>query len=166
MGQADRWASKLKSAVKRLEGSESRRVARRNAHRDLDKLLSGIRRELRREFPNYSKDGAVVVHEIALPDGQKSCGICRVYVGTFRKLAVHLLDKHGRACPCSFVPKKVSEAQKMGRFNSSMNSGSSPWLAIPSYYGTDAMVAHLRGLKEDLRTHVLVGAIGGIGKKT
>jgi hypothetical protein len=152
------WATQLNNVHRRLKESDGRRIARRHAREELDRLLAKIRRELHKEFPNFSKDGDPVIHEIPLPAGQKSCPLCGNYAGTFRKLADHILDHHGEKCPCGYQPKGVSESIKAG---GKVRSGLK-WVA--SRYGGSQMTGHLRAVQEDLKTHCLMGAIAGFGQ--
>lgn len=163
------WATRLGRIQRRLEESDGRRVARRHAREELDKLLGQIRRELHKDFPNISKDGQPVLHEIPLPAGFKSCPLCRAYTATFRKLADHILDHHGAKCPCGYEPKGIVKARKGGWIgpNAVLPVGAS----YPEYktrpaskFGGSQMTGHLRGVQEDLKTHVLIGAIGSQGQ--
>jgi hypothetical protein len=159
------FSSELRGVIRRLSESSSRRIARRNANRELDSFLAKIRRELRSEFPNYSKSGAeVLIGGSVLPDGQKSCPFCSAYMGTYRKLAAHLLDKHGNSCACGYLSKSVRRAIGRGavidrKLAPALQNTRSQF--PPSKFGTDQMTSHLRNLKDDLRTHLLMGAMGG-----
>jgi hypothetical protein len=96
--------SELRSIKRRLAQSEGRRIARRNAHQDLDVLLKRIRRELRREFPTISKDGKVRV-PVVFPEGQRKCPDCTAYVKDPARLAAHVYSAHKReVCWCGYAP--------------------------------------------------------------
>lgn len=163
------WATRLGRIQRRLEESDGRRVARRHAREELDKLLGQIRRELHKDFPNISKDGQPVLHEILLPAGFKSCPLCKAYTATFRKLAEHILDAHGAKCPCGYQPKAIKVAKLKGYIGSAIPlnptlgkmRGS---LRTAGSWGGSQMTGHLRAVKEDLKTHVLMGAIGSQGQ--
>lgn len=147
------WSTQLGQLLRRLEESSGRRLARKNAREDLRKLVGSIQRELFREFPNLTDEGKAVLHEIPLPEGQKACPLCGNYQGTYVRLADHILDKHGLKCPCGYMPKEIKK-HDAGFF------GSETGKFRASSFGGRQMVGHLRNVKEDLKTHLLVGAIG------
>lgn len=99
----------LRSVMRRLEKSEGRRIARRNAHKELDKLLSRIRRKAREQYPPLSKDGKSTL-PVKMPKGHRHCPLCRtVRTPTRAVLAEHVLAKHGGRCCCGFIPKAMED---------------------------------------------------------
>lgn len=149
----------LKNLRKRLAESEGRRIARRNAHRDLDSFLRRVRRELRSEFPPLAKNGAPVKGALELPRGMRSCPACGDHAPTFRKLARHVLSKHNGKCPCGFVPKAI---KVLPPTITSLPTGESNYSIRSRPFRSKAeaqLAGHLKNVKE-LVAHFTLGAMG------
>lgn len=149
------YGTDLRRIVARLEASEGRRIARRNARRDLETLCRKIRRELFKKFPTIGKDGELVI-EAKLPIGQRNCTACGSYCPTAGKLAVHLVRKHGGKCYCGFVPGERRKAKDGTTFKGGL-AGDQKGKLIGGLRG------HLQRAG-DLRIHATINIMGAMDK--
>ena len=79
----------LRDALKRLEDSHGRRIARRNARRILHGLLKRIGNHVETEYPGIDKSGK----EIKTPDYVK-CPDCNAICWSGFTLVQHIMSKH------------------------------------------------------------------------
>lgn len=138
---------KLRQAVRRLARSSGRRVARRNARREMDTLLKRMRAVFMNEFPSIGKDGAEIRRE-QLPKGVRRCPADGAYVPTAGELAAHVVMKHGGKCWCGFTPKWVV---------TQVSWQQSPRLKARA---VSSLRAHFNRFKDQLSAHVTLGALG------
>lgn len=160
---ARRYAVELRRIVKRLDSSSGRRVARRNALRDLDTILKRIRREARKDFPSIDKNGKEIRPE-EIPVGQRKCPADGAYVRTPGEFAAHVVAHHGGKCWCGFVVKirvrevlVAADGSPAGLHHTEMRPSSNPKNM------TRGLAAHFRNVKDQLRAHVTLGAMAGLG---
>ena len=163
------YEAELRRAIRRLEGTEGRRIARRHALQSLDVLLGRIRREVRRKFPTISKTGELIVPK-KLPSGKRRCPLCESYAATNKKLALHLVVKHRyRKCPCGF---KSKFARQIELNNPPLISHLETLTAMPTTNPArrvvikiaDALAAHWDRMDlEHLSTSTVFGGIADLG---
>lgn len=161
------YATDLNRTVRRLEGSAGRRVARRNALRELDTLLKRIRRELRRKYPSVGKDGQEIT-PVLLKRGERKCPLDGAYVPTPGAFAKHLVEKHDGKCWCGFLPSWW-ESFKHGTMIEKRRVKYDPRLHGEMYSAANKKaIASLRGhftrVKDNLTSHLVYGAIKELDK--
>jgi len=156
----------LNRIAKRLAESDGRRIARRNALRDLDSLLRRMRRELRKKYPSIGKDGKEIVPTV-LRRGERKCPLDGDYVPTPGEFAKHVVRKHQGKCWCGFVPSWKEEMRTLG------TSGDSSLKKVmvnydPSRHGTlgktankaaSSLRSHFMRVKDQLTSHLVYGSI-------
>lgn len=168
------YNTELNRIVKRLDASAGRRVARRNAHRDLDTLLRKIRRELREKYPSIAKDGKEIV-PVVLNRGERKCPTDGAYVKTPRAFAKHVVAKHGGKCWCGFVPSwkekmrvydpataRTVEKVVRTNYDLSRHGTISPMAQRASNY----LCGHFRRVKDNLTSHLVYGSIQQLSADT
>ena len=130
----------IDKSVRRLERSTGR-IARRNARKALQALLSDVWKKADVAYPPIRKDGTEIIR---VKKRGVCCPICDVPRTGFRELARHAVVRHGRGengrygrrvCWCG---KRLSDAE---------------------------FVRHLAGVgRENLKTHAVIGALGNVSK--
>lgn len=150
----DHYDRALKRITKRL-GRSRGRVARRNAHRELDMFLRIVRRELRRKFPAIGKDGAPITEQ-TLPVGQRRCPADGAYVRTASDFAAHVFKHHRGRCWCGFVPKRTLSkvVNHDGTTELTKVLTTSPTRIL------SGLRAHFNRFREQLSAHISIGALG------
>lgn len=155
------YNTELNRIVKRLDASAGRRVARRNAHRDLDTLLKRIRRETRDKYPSIAKDGTEIV-PVVLNVGERRCPTDGVYVKTPRAFADHVVRKHQGKCWCGFVPSwkepiRINNVLQDTRVNYDPTRHGT--LGRMATKAVNSLCGHFRRVKDNLTSHLVYGSI-------
>lgn len=156
------YQTELGRIMNRLDESAGRRIARRNALRDLDTLLRRIRKDLRKRYPSISKEGKEIVPTV-LPRGERKCPTDGAYVPTPGAFAKHVVTKHDAKCWCGFVPSWSEKVQlsysstatkkvrvKYDRLRHSVKYHAK---AVASLRG------HFARVKDNLTSHLVYGSI-------
>jgi hypothetical protein len=151
------YETELRQITRRLKESSGRRIARRNALRDLDSLLKRIRRELRDTYPSIGKDGKEIVVTV-LPRGERKCPTDGTYVPTPGAFAKHVVTKHDGKCWCGFTPswwiKNAAGERTRHQFIKGVAvSPKALMLAANSLRG------HFTRVKDQLTSHLVYGSI-------
>ncbi len=148
------YAAQLKRIIRQLERSPGRRIARRNALRDLDTFLRGVRRDLRKQYPSIGKDGQEIRREL-LPKGERRCPADGTYVATAGEFAAHVVEKHHGKCWCGFEPQVLRRRTLHG-------VGATKLLLSDKRKAASGLRGHFNRVKDQLTAHVTVGAVGGM----
>jgi hypothetical protein len=155
------YEAELRQITKRLDGSAGRRVARRNALRDLDTLLKRVRRELREAYPSVGKDGKDIVPTV-LPRGERKCPTDGAYVPTPGAFAKHVVTAHDGKCWCGFTPSWLVKGPdgKRKRHHFVKGVAVSP-LALQK--AVNSLRGHFSRVKDQLTSHLVYGSITQLG---
>jgi len=146
--------TQLKQIIRRLEKSESRRIARRNALRELDSLLKSLRSELRKKYPSIGKDGKAIVPK-KLPKGERKCPTDGAYIPTAADFARHVLKYHEGKCWCGYLPRARRVKTKEGlTFAGAMSSKKE----------IAGLARHFSTYGDQLSSHLMMGAVQTMAK--
>lgn len=151
------YNTELNRILKRLNASAGRRVARRNAHRDLDALLKRIRREARAKYPSIGKDGKEIVPTV-LPRGERKCPTDGAYMPTPGAFAKHVVTKHDGKCWCGFTPSWWVKTQIGERIRHHFLKG----VAVSPkalHLATNSLRGHFTRVRDQLTSHLVYGSI-------
>ena len=148
-----RYKTELRKVVARLERSSGRRIARRNARREMDTLLKRMRAVFMNEYPSIGKDGEEIRREM-LPKGVRRCPADGAYVPTAGELAAHVVMKHGAKCWCGFTPDFV---KALGVDMAGAMMTKRPQAASRA---ASSLRAHFNRFKDQLSAHLTIGALG------
>ena len=145
------WAKALDRALARLVQSNGRVIARRNARREIARVLREIGAHVEVEYPMLRRDGTSV--ERKKQRGVR-CPACDVPMKSFAALAAHAGKKHGRnltlsgdrmKCWCGRAFIGMSKMRKDGRKTRFCS-------------GKRQFIRHLAA-QRDLKVHVQMGAL-------
>lgn len=155
------YQTDLRRVIRRLAQSAGRRIARRNAHRDLDALLRRIRKDLRKQFPSVGKDGKEIV-QVVLPRGERKCPSDGAYVPTPGAFAKHVVTAHDGKCWCGFTPSWLVKGPdgKRKRHHFVKGVAVSP-LALQK--AVNSLRGHFSRVKDQLTSHLVYGSITQLG---
>jgi len=155
------YVAELNRITRRLKASAGRRVARRNALRDLDTFLRRIRRDLRKQYPSIGKDGKEILPTV-LPKGERKCPTDGAYVPTPGAFAKHVVTKHDGKCWCGFMPSWW-ESFKHGTMTEKRREKYNHLLHRTSPLRKARAITSLRGhftrVKDSLTSHLVYGSI-------